>query len=138
MVFRTLVEVFKMVKRELKVQNFQKGWYMSYFVTTQTSMKPRIILKDNKKTYFDVTKKTSSTDINPPLAINADFILGDDLTLILEDGGASHLLGTPQISSFSTEDGRIVGNSWILNIEDWIDMDYNDIYVALTCWKSRG
>jgi len=111
---------------------------MSYFVATQTDRKSRVILKDSVKTYIDVTKKTSSVDINPPLAINADFLKGDNLTLILEDTKASHLLGTPQISSFSTQDGIIVGHSWILNIEDWTDNDYNDIYVALTCWKSQG
>lgn len=108
---------------------------MSWFITTQTSLKITVTLKDEKKEYFSGTKQ--SADINPPLATGYGFIEGNHLEMTIESNG-THLLGTPHSNDILTDAGIIVGKEFNLCIEDWKDTDYNDVSVSIVAWKHKG
>lgn len=127
-----------MVSKEFIVDDFPKGYYMSWFVATQMENTGTITLFDENYTYFKAEKKNKSTDIEPPLAIGADFIKGNNLKLKIDIPASSNIKGVPNLNNISSDNGRIVGHSFLLSIEDWTDEDYNDVYVALTCWKNKG
>lgn len=124
--------------RTIKVNNFNKGFYMSWFVTAQAYFTSTTTLKDDKKTYFKAEKKTRSTNINPPLAINASFIEGNNLELSIDIPESSEIKGSPFSNNILGPNGEEVGVSWIFCAEDASDEDYNDVYVALCCWKHKG
>lgn len=48
-----------MATKNYKIE-IDKGWFMSWFVTTQTSLKIAVTLKDEKKVYFSVPSDLQS------------------------------------------------------------------------------
>ena len=123
------------MERSVKVQ-FPKNYYMSWFVTTQTAAHVRVKLADSKKTYF--SKSRQSTKIDPPLAIGADFVSGDNLTVTITIDNAQHILGTPHLNDILTDEGISVGKEFTMCIEDWTDKDYNDVAISIIGWKGVG
>ncbi len=123
------------MERSVSVQ-IPKNYYISWFVTTQTSCHVTVTLKDDKKTYFSESKNT--TNISPPLAMSADFVSGDNLTLIIKIDNAEHILGTPHLNDILTDEGISVGKEFTMCIEDWEDKDYNDVAVSIIGWKKAG
>lgn len=123
------------MERSVKVQ-IPKGYYMSWFVTTQTSNCVTVKLADSKKTYFNESRQ--NTKISPPLAMNADFVSGDDLTITITINNAEHILGTPHLNDILTDEGIIVGKEFTMCVEDWKDKDYNDVAISIIGWKGVG
>lgn len=123
-----------MATKNYKIE-IDKGWFMSWFVTTQTSLKIAVTLKDEKKVYFSETKQ--NPNINPPLNTGYGFIEGNHLEMMIESNGP-HLLGTPHSNDILTDEGIIVGKEFNLCIEDCGDNDYNDVSVSIVAWKHKG
>jgi hypothetical protein len=115
---------------------FPKGYYMSWFITTQAANKITATLIDDAKTYFSGSRQ--NTLINPPLAINADFVAADHLRVSIDSDGASQLKDRQNVSIITNDKGNEVGRIYNLCIEDWVDEDYNDVSVSLIAWKSKG
>lgn len=123
------------MERNVSVQ-IPKNYYISWFVTTQTSCNVTVTLKDDQKTYFSNSKNT--TNISPPLAMSAGFVSGDNLTLIIKIDNVEHILGTPHLNDILTDEGISVGKEFTMCIEDWKDKDYNDVAVSIIGWKKAG
>lgn len=123
------------MERVVKVQ-IPKNYYMSWFVTTQTSLNVTVTLEDDSKTYFQCSRQ--NTQINPPLAMDAAFVSGDNLRIIINIDGAEHILGTPHLNDILTDEGISVGKEFTMCIEDWKDKDYNDVAISIIGWKGVG
>ena len=110
---------------------------MSWFMTTQSSCKFEVILKDSSKTYVDVTR--AQVNISPPLAIGYDTIAGSDLMLVVTNLSTSITLKSTTFNySVVAPSNQIVGQGFSLCIEDNNDDDFNDLYVNLIAWVSKG
>jgi hypothetical protein len=123
------------MKREFNVA-IPKGYFMSWFVTTQAAFRITVTLKDDKKTYFSNTKQ--STDIDPPLAYGYDYISGENLKIIVDIPQSKQILGSPHSNDITTDNGIVVGKEFNLCLEDSTDNDYNDVAISIVAWKNKG
>lgn len=118
------------------VVNIEKGYYISWFVTTQAANLVTVTLADSAKTYFSESKQ--STEIAPALASGEAIVDGDNLTLSIEVADAEALLGNPHSNDILTDSGNLAGKEYTLCLEDYTDNDYNDIAISIIGWKSKG
>lgn len=116
--------------------NIEKGYFISWFVTTQTSCLVKVTLKDSAKTYFSQEKQ--SAEISPALASGNAFVEGDHLTLSIEVANSNVPLGSPHSNDILTDSGNLAGKEYTLCLEDYTDNDYNDIAISIIGWKSKG
>ena len=110
-----------------------KGMYMSWFITSQAANRITVKLFDDKKVYFEASKQ--SIDIDPPLAQGAAFVDGDNLKIQITSSGHDELQTWHNMSDISSASGDTVGKVFTLSGEDYIDNDYNDVYVSLSAWN---
>lgn len=119
----------------IQLGEFEKGEYLSWFVTTQAANEVTVTLKDNKKTYFSAMKK--SVNIAPPLAVGNDEYVGSNLVLEISIPQSDEVRPIPSMSSIISDTGKVLGHSFTCCGEDWTDNDYNDFYINIVGWKSK-
>lgn len=122
-------------KITIRLDEFEKGEYLSWFVTTQASYKVTVTLKDDKKTYFSGEKE--SLKIEPPLAVGSSEYIGNNLVLEVSIPQSDEIKPLPSMHTMITDTGKILGHSFTCCGEDWNDNDYNDFYINLVGWKSK-
>lgn len=122
-------------KITISLGEFEKGEYLSWFVTTQASYEVTMTLKDDKKTYFKGTKK--ELNIAPPLAVGNAAYTGSNLRLEISIPESEDIKVIPSMTSIITNTGKVVGHSFTGCGEDWNDADYNDFYINVVGWKSK-
>lgn len=115
------------------LDSITKGQYVSWFITTQAASLITVKLYDDKKVYFEESKH--SINIEPPLAQGAAFVEGDNLKLLISSSSTYELKTWHKMSDISSSRGQCVGEIFTLAGEDYIDEDYNDVYVSLSAWK---
>jgi hypothetical protein len=125
-----------MASKTFNIDSFPKGYYMSWFVTTQAAFRVEAKLFDSAAVYFDKSKQ--STDINPPLAQGAETLKGDNLQLTINEAASTKIDSSINTYNITTDNGSIVGYGYNICIEDENDKDYNDVSIALVAWKSKG
>ena len=130
-----------MTTRKINVCMPENG-YISWFVTTQNGFPTKVELSDSEgNVYFSSEKKKpQDTSIDPPLAQGSGFIKGCNLTLTVEINSNQRyeLKGTPVLYDIKDENGVVTGKSFSMAFEDYIDNDYNDIYVNIVGWNNKG
>lgn len=122
-------------KVTINLGEFEKGEYLSWFVTTQASYEVTMTLRDDKKIYFKGTKK--ELNIAPPLAVGNDTYTGTNLRLEISIPESEDIKVIPSMTSIITNTGKVVGHSFTGCGEDWNDADYNDFYINIVGWKSK-
>jgi hypothetical protein len=115
---------------------FPQGYFMFWFVTTQTPNKVIVKLYDSGKTYFEDSKQ--SENINPPLSIGSQVLAKGDLKINIKVDVNTELVFTQNSYDIKTDTGVIVGKGWDMCVDDGTDDDYNDVSVSLVAWKSKG
>lgn len=124
-----------MAKVKMNLVGFEKGQYVSWFITSQAANTIKVKMSDDSNTvYFDAQKKSISID--PPLAQGSAFLKGNNAAIEIESVEADHLdtwHNMMQISS--AHDASQVGRCFVLAGEDQNDEDYNDVYVNITAWN---
>lgn len=123
------------MQKEFNV-NIPKGYFISWFITTQAANNVTVTIKDNKNEYLLNSKK--GTDIKPELGVGAAMLEGDGLKVIVRVDNAKHLIGSPHSNDITTDNGTVVGKEFTLCLEDYIDEDYNDVAISIIGWKSKG
>ena len=113
-----------------------QGMYMLWFVTTQAANRITVKLFDDTKVYFEASKK--SVDINPPLALGADYVAGNNLQMTVTSSGDNEIESWHNTSDISTAEGGQAGRVFVFAGEDYIDHDYNDIYVSISAWNKAN
>jgi hypothetical protein len=125
-----------MTSKTFYIDSFPQGYFMSWCVTTQAAFLVKAKLFDSSTVYFENSKQ--STNIQPPLAIDAAIIKGTDVQLTIDEPESSKLDASINTYNITTDDGSIVGYGYNICIEDQNDMDYNDVCISLVAWKIRG
>lgn len=122
-------------KVTIRLDAFDKGEYLSWFVTTQAAFDVTVELKDDSKSYFRNHKGT--LDIAPPLAVGSDVYTGNNLRVEISIPESDDIKTLPTMTAIITNTGKIVGHNFICCGEDWNDADYNDFYINIVGWKSK-
>lgn len=126
-----------MSKKTYYLEGFNKGQFISWFVTTQSAGNYKVKLYDSKKTYFEDSKNT--TDISEPLAMSAAELVGDDLKLEISVNDSDDISAWFNNTSILSATTAIkAGQFFTLSGEDGYDEDYNDICVSLVAWNKKG
>lgn len=125
-----------MAQRTFTIPNFDKNKFMAWSMFTQAAYNIHVTLKDSAKTYVDQSKQ--STNIDPPLAVGNSSIQGNNLCLIVDIPQSSDIKANICSYNVSRPDGVPAGYGFDICVEDRDDQDYNDLYVALICWNSKG
>lgn len=123
------------MRREFNVP-IPKGYFMSWFVTTQAAFNVTVTLKDSVREYFSKSKR--SMNIDPPLACSYSTVYGDNLKITIDIPQSTQILGGPHSNDITTDDGTVVGKEFNLCLEDSGDKDYNDVAISIIAWKSKG
>lgn len=113
-----------------------KGYFMSWFVTYQTSGKVSVCIEDRKKVYLD-KKNVTGKDFNV-LSNDCACVENDGLKVRIGVEYSEQLLGTPHSNDILTDSGDVVGKEFTLCLEDYVDNDYNDVCISIIAWKGRG
>lgn len=122
-------------KVTIRLDAFDKGEYLSWFVTTQAAFDVTVELRDDSKVYFRNNKDT--LDIAPPLAVGSGVYTGNNLRVEISIPESDDIKTLPTMSAIITNTGKIVGHNFICCGEDWNDADYNDFYINIVGWKSK-
>lgn len=125
-----------MAQKTYVIPNFNKGLFMAWSLFTQAAFTINVTLKDSSKTYVNASK--TSTNIEPPLSVGNAAIAGDNLQVTVDIPQSSSIKASINSYTISREDGRAVGYGFNLAVEDSNDQDYNDLYVSLVCWLTKG
>ncbi|AEX52535.1 hypothetical protein [Rahnella aquatilis] len=115
---------------------FAKGDYISWICTTQAANRVHVILRDSEKTYIDAEKQ--SRNIDPPLSVSHDRMVGDNLQLLVLENNNSVKKFQKSVTMLTSDDGTPIGSVVSLAYEDENDDDYNDIYFNIVSWKTEG
>lgn len=126
-----------MASQTFNIDSFPKGYFMSWFVTTQAAFNISVTLKDSSGTYF--TGSRASTNIAPPLAQGYSNINGSNLQLVVNIPQSPKIDSSINTYSITTTNGSIVGYGYNISIEDnGGNIDFNDSSISLVAWKYRG
>lgn len=119
----------------IRLDEFETGEYLSWFVTTQAAYKVTVTLKDDKNVYFSEDKE--SIAIKPPLSVGSEVYAGKNLVLEVSIPQSEDVRVLPSMNTMITDTGKILGHALTCCGEDWTDNDYNDFYINLVGWKSK-
>ncbi|MEI8396679.1 MAG: hypothetical protein WCF85_18250 [Rhodospirillaceae bacterium] len=125
-----------MATKTFLVPNFSAGLFMCWDMYTQAGYRINVTLKDSATTYVNASKQ--STSIMPALAEGNSNINGSNLQIIVDIPQSSSIQPSLNAYTIARPDGSIAGYGFNLNIEDATDQDYNDLYISMTAWKSKG
>lgn len=111
---------------------FPQGWSMVWDMYTQSAAVIKVLLKDNSGTTYVSASRSGGVD--PPLAHGHQKINGTglQLTVTIPVAGFKEQINTYVIYD---KNSAPAGYGFDLVAEDWVDEDYNDLYVSLVCWK---
>lgn len=125
-----------MPQKTFNIDSFPKGYFMSWFVTTQAANAITVTLADSSGTYFSQTKQ--SMNVNPPLAQGASTINGNSLVLTINIPQSAGILNSINSYVITRADGSGVGFGFNISIEDSTDNDFNDASISLVAWATKG
>lgn len=113
-----------------------KGYFISWFVTTQAGHRVTVTLSDDKKTYFSKTKQ--NTNIDPPLDLGYATVEGNDLKVRIDVEHSTQLKERIYSNNINKGNGEVAGMAFTLCMEDYTDDDYNDIVINIIGWVTKG
>lgn len=128
-----------MAKKEFNLTEIKKGYNISWYVCTQTASYPVTVeLRDDSgKVYFNEPKKNGSTELQV-LAQGHEDCVGNNLKLIADIPNSKEIKQSITANNVTDSVANKVGQVYAFCIEDWVDEDYNDVYINIVGWLKRG
>lgn len=122
----------------LFVENFKKGDYMCWHVCSQCYNTGTIVFRDDSKVYFTAEKKSTSTSVQPLAQGSAHYNGGSNLRFDISVDTGTNLQVSPSSDGILDSSGRNVGCIYDFCVEDSTDNDFNDFYINVVAWKTKG
>lgn len=121
------------------LQEIKSGYFIAWNVATQCAYTYDIVLKSGNTEIFHASKTNHSTGFQMIEQGHADFTGSQDLILTVTCNEASkELKSSIPSGSITDPSAKTVGYVYDICIEDSGDMDFNDVYINLVGWKSKG
>ena len=121
-------------KVTIRLEAFEKGENLTWFVATQAAYKMAITLRDDKQTYFSVEKPEGNMK---PVTGEYKEYKGKNLVLEISIPASDDIKAMPSVTDLIDKGGKVVGHNLICYGEDWVDNDYDDFYINVVGWKVR-
>lgn len=121
-----------------ELEQFQKGYFLSWSVSTQCWNTVSVTLKVGNTIYFSNRKNGHSTDLQiiSQGSRNHDRDGTPVLTITIDE--ASTLKQSFTSGAINNQRAHKVGYVYNFCIEDSTDDDYNDVYVNIVGWVKKG
>lgn len=121
------------------LQEIKPGYFIAWTVATQCAFTYDIVLKAGNTVIFHTTKTNHSTGFQIIEQGHSVYSGTQGLVLSITCNEASQELKSSIPSGSITDpSARTVGYVYDVCIEDSGDMDFNDVYVNIVGWKSKG
>lgn len=125
-----------MATKTISLPNIPQGWYMAWNMYTQAGNQIIITLADSSATYVNRAARASSSFGS--LSSGFQQVAGTGLTLTIEVPAAASIKTVLQPSAVPAPNGNTVGQGYVVLLEDATDDDYNDLYISIMAWRTRG
>lgn len=126
-------------QRVFYLNAFKKNDFLLWSVCTQAYENFSVVIRDDKQTYLEVSKKSHSTELQKLVQDSATYNGGSNLRLIITYDNHNLDVHDSKISgSILDAMAREVGYSYTFCIEDGTDDDYNDAYISIVGWRKKG
>ena len=127
-----------MATQSFQLDEFKKGDFLIWSVCTQAQLSSKVSMKAGDHQVFSVSKDNPSTNLQFLGQNSYDLTTDDYPILTVEVYGSSKILQSKVTDIISDNKARSVGYSYSICIEDSTDSDYNDIYINVTGWRTKG
>ena len=118
------------------LNGIKAGDIMCWDVLTQCQNTLKVTLRDSKKVYFEYDKHSTDTKCSV-LGQNNAVAVEDDPCLYV-DIPNSHGIKECSYSQAIVAEGVDAGKVFSICIEDYIDNDYNALYINVCSWHKKG
>lgn len=126
-------------ERVFYLSAFKKNDFLLWSVCAQAYENFRVVIKDDSRTYLDVSKRDHSTELQKVVQDSSFYYGGSNLRLIITYDNHSLDVHDSKVSgSILDAMAREVGYSYTFCIEDGADDDYNDAYISIVGWRKKG
>ena len=122
--------------KTFELGRFSKDYLISWNVLTQAGFLSNTKLVAGDKTYFSYDKESTFHHLQMLGNGSAKIETDDPLQLIITVHSDYEIKSAVVAGSILDQRAREVGYVYNFCIEDFIDDDYNDIYVDIVGWKS--
>lgn len=127
-----------MAKKEFKLPEMKKGYYLFWSVCTQCMYDCSVKMEDETGcSYFSCNKFNRSTNLQV-LEQNNRQLNGNVLKLVVDVPASAEIKQSIPSGAITDSNGETVGYVYSFCIEDSTDEDYNDIYINVVGWKNKG
>lgn len=128
-----------MAKKEFNLTEIKKGDNIAWYVCTQTASNPVMVklFDDSGKIYFSSSKQNGSTNLQV-LNQGHDDIVGDNLILSIDIPSSVQIKQSITANNVTDSVANKIGQVYAFCVEDWIDEDYNDVYINIVGWSKKG
>ncbi len=121
-----------------ELEQFPKGYFLSWSVSTQCWNTVTVTLKVGNTTYFSVRKSGHDTNLKIISQDSRDHNCNGTPILTITVEEAKVLQQSVTSGAINDQRARKVGYVYDFCIEDSTDNDYNDVYVNIVGWAKKG
>lgn len=112
---------------------------MLWSVCSQASNKFTVVIKDDKKTYAKIKKKSSSASLKKLSQDSSEYEGGSKLRVeVTFDNKKVEIKESIMSEGITNILAKTMGYIYTYCIEDGTDDDYNDVYIDIVAWRKKG
>lgn len=127
-----------MASLTFELEQFPKGYYLAWNISTQCYYTVEVSLKAGNKEYFHVSKTNRNMDLQLIGQSSAVHDRSETPILTITVKESSGLKQSHTSGAITDQRARKVGYVYDFCIEDSDDEDYNDVYVNIVGWAKKG
>ena len=128
----------EMASLSFELEQFPQGYFLVWDVLTQCGNTVNVTLKAGNTTYFSANKSNGSANLQLISNDSRDHNVNATPILTITVNGSSTLKQSFTSGAINDQRARKVGYVYDFCIEDWVDDDYNDIYINIVGWAKKG
>ncbi|MEM1329440.1 MAG: hypothetical protein AAGG07_02645 [Planctomycetota bacterium] len=113
-----------------------QNWYMSWYMATQAANQICVTLSDSVVTYVNnACRQSTSFGV---LSQGFDLVAGTSVQIAVDVPNSSNIRVQNQPVVVPNSSGTTIAQGYVLCYEDSGDQDFNDLYVSIMAWRSKG
>ncbi len=121
------------------LEEFKKGYFMLWDVCSQCVNTFTVKIMDDTKTYANIVKSDTNTDLHILSQDSAMYDGGSNLRIEIQFDNKDVDIKKSQTAGAIVDDmSNTVGFTYTYCIEDANDNDYNDAFITIIGWKNKG
>ena len=121
-----------------ELEQFPKGYFLAWNITTQCQNTVTVTLKVGKTVYFSSSKNDKDTALKLISQGSRNHDCDGTPVLTVTVNESTQLKQSFTSGAINDQRARKVGYVYDFCLEDWTDDDYNDVYINIVGWAKKG